>query len=595
MSDPTLKEVLLQNPDAPTNDDYARDFARRLLEPSDQQSESAVHLETANGPVDLLASDDPDITWCGEATHGMLEAVLTTDLLSEQARSDVNAMLDAATPTLERNKTIGHFRFFWTENNTADTRHNTNETNIDATGVILNDCWDRYVADFRRPKANLVGGTRMVDIEVYYNSSLHGSTSSASNRIFLNSHTVVNDDCRRHTTSAHELFHRVEYSYGYITGTPNQRWWVEALGSWSQEYYAPDVDDYISRVNSGLATPDRGLLTRSYDACHFWKYVGEQLVKRSSAIATEHQAIDEILDRYAVNGFDAKAAVGTVSTNRMSRSFNGIFQDWTKANYIKDLDNPGLRYEYDEDEQTTNSCGRSYGPYGHVAPVTSTAIAGNDTSWTSGTQVVPAYGTNYHAFMIDISVSSFEVRLDGNAGGESGSYSSHLIMIKDDRWRVIYNRSVVVDSSRVLKFDPGDYNRCVLVVNGLETGGSYTVGINACVTGSWRDRFGFVWRLRQSGTAISGTVTTRGCGVYQVAGSIDGDNVELQATGGCCDFTYTGTITDCSAGGGDWTNSCGGAGTWTMNKVDGELADDSVDVEDEAPEEFADDPTSMRG
>ncbi len=594
MPDTTLEELLLQNPDAPTNDDFARDFARRILEPSDQQTESAIHLDTSDGPVDLQASDDPDATWCGESTLGLLEAVMASDLLSDQARGDINAMIDAAVPTLERTKTIGHFRFFWTENNTDDSRHNTNETNIDATGAILNDCWNRYVADFRRPKANLVGGVRRLDVRVYYNSSLHGSTSSSSNSIYLNSHTVVNDDCRRQTTSAHELFHRVEYTYGYITGTANQKWWVEALGSWSQEYYAPDVDDYISRVNSGLATPDRGLLTRSYDACHFWKYVGEQLTKRSGAITTEHQAIDEILDRYAINGLDAKAAVGTVSTNRMSRSFNGIFQDWSKANIIKDLDNAGLRYEYDEDEKVTNSCGRNYGPYRHVLPATRQTISGNSFSWTSGVQTVASYGTAYHEFVIDPSVSSFEVRLDGNTDGGAGTFSSHLVMIKDDRWRVIYNKASVVDDTRVLKFDPGTYDRCVLVVNGLGVGGSYTVGINACVTGVWRDRFGFVWRLRQAGTDISGTVATRGCGSYRVSGSVDGTDIELRATGGCCDFTYTGTITDCSSGSGDWTNDCSGSGTWSMSKVDAADADLEPELETH-DDEFADDPTSMRG
>ncbi len=356
-------------------------------------------------------------------------------------------MISDAAPALERDKTVGHFHFFWTEVS-GNPNDNTNEANIDATAAVLNDCWNRYVADFRQPQADLVESQRIIDVQVYNDPGLHGSTSSHTNRIFLNSRTVVNDDCRRQTTSAHELFHRVEYSYGYVTGTPGQKWWVEALGSWSQEYYAPDIDDYISRVNAGLADPARGLLGRSYDACHYWKYLGEQLSRRSTAVGSEDQAIREVLDEYSSNGLDAKTASGTVTQNRISRPFDRFFQDWSKANYIKDLVNPFIRYEYTEDETVTTTGGRTYGPYRHVAPATDETITGNTFTWTSGPQTANAYGTRYHHFDIDPSVTEFEVRFEGNVGGGSGIYSLHLVMIKDNRWRVIYNTPSVTDRTR---------------------------------------------------------------------------------------------------------------------------------------------------
>jgi hypothetical protein len=581
-----LDELLRNNPDAPDDDAEARELAARLLPPRQAGDGQAIDLELADGDVTLSATDDEAVEWCGEQTLGVLEATLASNVITDDARSDIENMIADAVPALEKSKTIGHFNFRWTETS-ADGRDNTNEVNIDATAQVLNDAWDTYVADLRAPKAQLRGGVRIIDVDVYYEGTLHGSTSSQSNRIFLNAHTVVNDDCRRQTTSAHELFHRVEYSYGYVTGTAGQRWWVEALGSWSQEYLYPDVDDYITRVNSGLADPARGLLGRSYDACHYWKYLGEQVAARS-AVASEQAAIGEVLDEYAANGKDAKAASGTVTMNRVGRSFDRFFQDWSKANYLKDLTSPSAKYDYAEDEQVTQSCNRTYGPYRHVAPIIDEKITVGASHWNSPGLAASAYGTNYHRFEIEDGVAGFSLRFTADSGGPC---SAHVAFVKGNRWRRIRNQVSTTEHTWTEEFDPGDYDEAVLVVNGLGSDATYTVSIDDCLTGSWRDAYNFVWDLAQAGAAVRGTVTT-GCGAYVVTGTIDDDEVTLDATGPCCDFSYTGTIVDCDNGSGTWTNECGGNGNWSMTRVDAAEASLAVDSEER---EEADDPTSMAG
>lgn len=590
MNGHNLDEILKANPNAPTNDEYARELGRKLFPPRDQRVEGELDFSFSEGMVTLGASDAENVDWCGEMTVGLMESVLASTLVSPTAKTEIEAMIEDSMPALEKEKTIGHFHFKWTETS-ADSRDNVVETDIDATGSILNESWDRYTLNFRQPKADLIGGQRIIDVEVYFNGSLHGSTSSSTNKIFLNSQTVVSDDCRRQTTSAHELFHRVEYSYGYVTGTFGQRWWVEALGSWSQEYSYDAINDYVTRVNAGLANPDSILLDRSYDACHYWKYFGEQLDKRSSAITSEEQAIREFLDEYSTNGLDAKAASGTTTQNRISRNFDRFFQDWSKANYIKDLDNPFTKYEYDEDEEVTTSCGRDYGPYRHVTPVADETIASDTFSWTSPAFGVNAYGTDYLSFTIDPAVTKISIRFEGNPTGGSGQFSTHLILIKDDRWHLIYNNQNVTERTWNLNLTAGQYDRCALVVNGLLAGGQYEVSINACISGIWRDGYNYVWTLVQTEGDISGTVQTSTCGAYSVTGTFDGTNITLNATGSCCDFVYTGTIDDCESGSGSWTNDCGGAGSWSMNKTDGSEA---MAMLDEEETEIADNPATMR-
>jgi hypothetical protein len=591
MNGSDLNEILKANPNAPTNDQYARDFARKLFPKKEERVEGELNLSFSEGPLTMAASDVETVEWCGEPTVGLMEAVLASDLISGDAKAEINAMVEDSMPALEMERTLGHFHFMWTEVST-DARDNVTEADIKATAVFLNQSWNRYTTDFRQPKANLVGGERIIDVQVYYDPSLHGSTSSHTNRIFLNSETVVRDDCRRRTTSAHELFHRVEYSYGYVTGTANQRWWVEALGSWSQEHSYDAINDYVTRVNAGLASPDKSLLSRSYDACHYWKYFGEQINKRSAAVTSEGQAIREFMDEYSTNGLDAKAASGSVTTNRISRSFDKFFIEWSKAGYIKDLGNPFTRYEYDEDEEVTTSCGRTYGPYYHVTPVVDETIASNTYSWTtSPAPDVNSYGTDYLHFHIEPSVNRISIRFEGHPMRGSGQFSTHLVLIKNDRWRIIYNNSNVIERTWNLNFTDGEYDRCVLVVNGLATGGRYDVSVNACMSGVWRDSFNYVWTLVQAGKDITGTVQTNTCGTYSVTGTLVGETITLKATGNCCDFEYKGSIDDCKSGSGSWTNDCGGSGSWNMKKTD--AADAMMAFETEEME-MADDPATMR-
>lgn len=586
-----IDQILKDNPNAPTNDEYALNLARKLFPPREQRVEEAVNLNFIEGTVTLAADEGENIEFCGEYTWGLLEAALNSTLISPQAKEEINAIMADSMPSLEKDKTIGHYHFKWTEAS-SDARDNVRETDIDATANFLNECWDHYTADFQQPKAALIGGKRIIDVEVYFRSRLYGSTSSFSNRIFLNSRYVVRDECRRRTVSAHELFHRVQYTYGYVTGTAGQRWWVEGTASWAQDYAYDEVNDYVTRINGGLSKPDKSLLNRSYDGCFYWKYLGEQIRKRNAEVYHEEQALQEFMQEYSTNGLDAKAASSTITQKRISRNFNQFFQDWSKANYIKDLKNPYIRYEYDEDEIATTICGRKYGPYKHLDPLVKQTISSDTFSWTSPTYPVNAYGTDYLEFEVNPAVTKINLRFEGNPAGGSGDFSTHLILIKNNRWRRIYNNSSVNERTWNLSFTAGNYDHCVLVVNGLATGGEYEVSLNSCISGVWRDGFNYVWTLVQSGRDITGTVKVIGCGTYAVTGTFDGSNITLKAKGSCCDFEYKGKIVDCESGSGEWTNDCGGKGSWSMKKTD---ASEAMAMFEREEVEMADDPATMRG
>jgi hypothetical protein len=226
--------------------------------------------------------------------------------------------------------------------------------------------------------------------------------------------------------------------------------------------------------------------------------------------------------------------------------------------------------------------------------VANETITGNAFHWSSSTQSVQSYATDYLSFDIDPTVTQFSLRFEGDPTGGGGQFSVHLILIKNNRWRTIYNRRNVTEQTWERNFSAGNYDRVVLVVNGVPTGGDYEVSINGCVSGTWRDGFNFLWTLVQEGEVIKGTVNTNSCGLYQVTGTLRGSDIMLKATGSCCDFEYIGTIVDCASGSGRWKSNCGASGNWTMSKVDPDAeADMREHLIEEEEEEHADDPATM--
>ncbi|MDF1551800.1 MAG: DUF6055 domain-containing protein [Deferrisomatales bacterium] len=105
---------------------------------------------------------------------------------------------------------------------------------------------------------------------------------------------VFNDDFSPYTadelgvlraTAAHELFHavqRVEYPWDDVLLVPDARWrqewwWFEATATWMEEVCHPEVDDYVTYVQTFLASPEEPLTSvdglRPYGAAIFPGYL----------------------------------------------------------------------------------------------------------------------------------------------------------------------------------------------------------------------------------------------------------------------------------------------------------------------------------
>jgi hypothetical protein len=463
------------------------------------------------------AAPAKDLTnWCGEEDVGVLFAALQNPEVSDVTRRMVNDIIVAAIPPLHKRwiSNSGHFQIFYTTDN-PDPLHNVTRAQIKNLATLLDSYWDLFGIEFKEPKHKIVDGKKRIDVKVYYiDADTLGQTHSGWEHIELNSALCVRNWCQRRSTSTHELFHRVQYAYGLVSGTANMKWIVEGTAVWSEKFTNEGLRSYMYRMNKGLRVPEKALITeRSYDATHFWVYLQEMY----------DSAIEEVWANYEVNGHDAKAAVDSVTTAAIRQNFDLFVGRWSLANYTKDLDNANVLLDYDEDEVIKTSCGVTYGPLLKV-PVTTKTI-GPDSTYTWIGSVKP-YGSKYFVFNLTPTLNGVLGSFNG-----TGSFVVSIGKIYNNE----YSNFRMQDTTSIVEFggmrDSGFFfNKVAVVVTGAPTGGNFELKIDKCITGFWHGPG--LYYLKDSGSEISGFAYPNGCEEkYNLKGSLDnGQYISFTAT-----------------------------------------------------------------
>jgi hypothetical protein len=405
---------------------------------------------------------------CGEDPVGVLFAALTNPEISDQTRDEVDELVDAAAPPLPETYTSGHFRFLYTTSD-SNPDHNVTLAAIQTTATILNNAWNDYAVNFVEPKHYVDScGNKRIDVKVYYlGQYLYGQTSSFWDHMELNSKQVVmnNIPCKRETTPVHELFHRCQYTYGYVTGTSIDKWAVEGTASWSQKHMASHVGDWMDRMDQGLAAPDKKLIgsSRSYDACHFWVYFGQY------GGGSEADLIEDVWAEYSVNGNDMRSAAEDVSWSRHSRTLDHLVQLWSFTNFSKDF-NIFTWADYVEDEWTRTCDGVTHGPLDSVYAIPVTLNSG--VPYNSGTQTVQEYGADYYVITLGAGVSEVTFSMTG-----TGSNFGYAYWALDGSTHITYARSPAGGTSGFgpVTWDFANMDKIAIMVVGTPNSGSYSI------------------------------------------------------------------------------------------------------------------------
>lgn len=377
-------------------------------------------------------------------------------------------------PAFNRERIVGRFRFLYTDNNGNPTQNST-LANINATATVLSNAYTDFTTNFKEPQHYLRFAfkpsfpffemIKTIDVEVYdLAAGLNGSTSSFSNAMALCSNKVVNNNLKRQTTPVHELFHRVQYSHGYVSGTAGMKWFVEATASWSQKYRAPGVGDWMGRMNTGLGSPQNKLVDRSYDACHFWVYLGQ----RGNS---EKLTMKDVWLRYSTNGKNVVNATDATVKARINpgQSYSSFVNWWNFTNFYKDLAATSANYTswtYAENALVLNG----NGPLSQVPRTTAALNVG--TNYSNGNSV-SAGGARYYVFNVGATVRRVEVKVTG----ANANFGYGVIDIKNNRG-LTYSRTPagnVKDQVYNKTYSANQVTQIAVVIMGIPNGGSFTV------------------------------------------------------------------------------------------------------------------------
>jgi len=272
----------------------------------------------------------------------------------------------------------------------------------------------------------------------------------------------------RRPTSAHELFHRIQYAHGYrTTWTPSgsYQWFSEGSAAWAEVFVWGRTS--ASNKLTGLFTnPDLNLWDASYQAQPFWIFF--QI--RQQDMPGEN-TLRSFLQRYHTLGNERTALAQIIDEN------------WAPNNVYGQLDTFFALFAREREigAWRTGPTGGAYpeilGPDGaNIVP----AVAETPVPLAAGasytvSQTVSPLGSDYYHL-------SFQPGTDGHDLTVSvtvppgGDYSYYLVWRKGPNWvRAEFPSGNTAGYSRTQAIQLAQADALVLIISGRGAGGSYTL------------------------------------------------------------------------------------------------------------------------
>ncbi len=175
-------------------------------------------------------------------------------------------------PKFENRLQTRHFVFKWTNRSSDPADNISDPAIIKKTAGYFEHAWNKYVALFGRTPYVPPGKSRIRVVFLHLDVYAYADPPGAP--IQLNSSVWSKMPSIRQSTSAHELFHKLQYAFGYKTRwapQKNMRWFIEGTAAWAEVYVwgrvtrSCKIEDMFK--NTGL-----GLYDSQDMALPFWIY-----------------------------------------------------------------------------------------------------------------------------------------------------------------------------------------------------------------------------------------------------------------------------------------------------------------------------------
>ncbi len=279
------QEAIRRNPSVPRSLDRIMALARRLYPTPGAQT-----LATTGA---LRHLDE-----CGETVFGNLVEALRSPELPANAEGRVSEFISkqGITETANRLSRSGRFLIRWFDG--IEMPNWTLDEHLEYAA-------DRLESEFEVPLFRADPG-RPIEVHVRSMGRIRGQTSPGGavdlSRSYLQ--TVAGSEALVRALCGHELFHRIQYSFGFRTTHPAIapfQWFTEGTASWAEAFVSGTVlTDAKSLAFSRI--PGIGFFDASYFTMPFWYYL---LFKKGP------RAIRDVLLAYRATG-DPRAALVSV-------------------------------------------------------------------------------------------------------------------------------------------------------------------------------------------------------------------------------------------------------------------------------------------
>jgi hypothetical protein len=180
--------------------------------------------------------------------------------------------IDSPMPFFENRYETDHFVLKWTNKSSHSEDNISNPQIIKDTAEYLETAWAKYTTLFGR-KPYTAPGRDKIEV-VFRDMDCYGVSDPPSDPIQFNSYDWVKNSGIRKPTSAHELFHKLQYAFGYKTKWNPQKpyaWFTEGTAAWSEVFVWGRVSR-TCKVDTIFKDTNLDLYQADYTATPFWIY-----------------------------------------------------------------------------------------------------------------------------------------------------------------------------------------------------------------------------------------------------------------------------------------------------------------------------------
>jgi hypothetical protein len=193
--------------------------------------------------------------------------------LSAADREELLHDLDGETPAFEGFKETDHFTFRWTTRSTEPLHNLADVGTVDRAAATLERAYTFFEAEFGRPPYK-IAPTAKIDVVFRHVPEGAARADPPDGPILFNATAWTADPDAVEPTAAHELFHKLQYAFGYRSRhlpSSADAWFFEGTAGLA-EIFLCDRVSIAAKISRTFESPKQALRSLGYSTLPFWLF-----------------------------------------------------------------------------------------------------------------------------------------------------------------------------------------------------------------------------------------------------------------------------------------------------------------------------------